>query len=476
MGHYGHVRNSKDDPALNASPVAVFARRVRSGAFVERRAVGRQPFAISPVATFNAPWAMAFLPGTGVQTNAIVTEKPGGCGWSTSATGAKQPSRARPRSCCRARAGLLDVVAVAAFRGQPARLPDLCRALGQRRQRPGARPRRPRARWHGARIDGLKLLWHDPAGGEGGQFGAIVAFAPDGQSLFLSSGERQRFTPAQSASQPIGKILHLTLDGAPAPGNPWAGRVGAATVTVTDPPEDTEAAKSAPGRSFTWRGPNLTPAETWTLGHRNPYGLAFDPRGPAVGDRNGPSWRRRAQPDPAGAELRLAARVRGENYDGVPIAKPPTRPDLEQAKLWWVPSISPTSLLIYTGDLFPQWKGSGFIGTLTGEGLIRVDSKAIGRERPSNGNAASRIRFVGQGPRRCHLSARGWQKRANVAADSGSGAAITQIIRPAAFAPRLGAVAGLDPAARRLEEVGGPLGQPFELAAWRCMTISAQVR
>ena len=159
------------------------------------------------------------------------------------------------------------------------------------------------------------------------------------KSLFLSSGERQRFTPAQSAGQPIGKILHLTLDGAPAPGNPWAGRVGAATVTVTDPPEDTEAAKSAPGRWFTWRGPNLTPAETWTLGHRNPYGLAFDPRGRLWATEMGPR---------GGDELNLILPGRnygwplvseGENYDGVPIAKPPTRPDLEQAKLWWVPTI-----------------------------------------------------------------------------------------------------------------------------------------
>src|SRR5207253_5562001 len=93
---------------------------------------------------------------------------------------------------------------------------------------------------NGARIVGLTRLWRDPAGGEGGQFGAIVLFAPDGGSLFLTSGERQRFTPAQDPSQPIGKILHLTLDGKPAPDNPWVGRTGASNVLVTDPPEDAE--------------------------------------------------------------------------------------------------------------------------------------------------------------------------------------------------------------------------------------------
>src|SRR5207302_3700857 len=97
-------------------------------------------------------------------------------------------------------------------------------------------------------LQNLQIIWHDPEGGSGGQFGAVIAFAPDGKSLFLTSGERQRFTPAQDPSVPLGKILHLTLDGKPAPGNPMAGRTGSATVTVTDPPRDTEAAKNARGR------------------------------------------------------------------------------------------------------------------------------------------------------------------------------------------------------------------------------------
>ena len=70
---------------------------------------------------------------------------------------------------------------------------------------------------------------------------------PDGHSLFLSPGERQRLTPAQDANQPRGKILHLTLNGQPAAGNPWSNKVGAATTTITSPPENTGAARSAVG-------------------------------------------------------------------------------------------------------------------------------------------------------------------------------------------------------------------------------------
>ena len=82
--------------------------------------------------------------------------------------------------------------------------------------------------------------------GKGGQAGGQVAFSPDGQYLFMTVGDRQRMTPAQDPNQPVGKILRLTLDGKPAPGNPNFGKTGAATIPLIDPPRDTEAAKTAP--------------------------------------------------------------------------------------------------------------------------------------------------------------------------------------------------------------------------------------
>jgi aldose sugar dehydrogenase len=107
--------------------------------------------------------------------------------------------------------------------------------------------------------------------------------------LFLTVGDRQRMTPAQDPNQPLGKILRLTLDGKPAPGNPMAGKVGAATVPVIDPPADTEKAKTAPVvRTYAFPGPNMTPAETWTSGHRTPYGLAFAPDGKLWEVEHGP--------------------------------------------------------------------------------------------------------------------------------------------------------------------------------------------
>ena len=106
-----------------------------------------------------------------------------------------------------------------------------------------------------ARLEGLRL-WRQMPKGKGGQEGAQIAFAPDGNSLFLTVGDRQRFTPAQDINQPEGKILHLTLDGKPAADNPYAGKTGAATIPLIDPAADTEKAKTAPVVStYTFTGP-----------------------------------------------------------------------------------------------------------------------------------------------------------------------------------------------------------------------------
>lgn len=356
---------------------------------------GGRPFVSTPVATFNSPWAMAFLPGT---TMGIVTEKTGHIWLIDVRGGTKHSVSGAPRVVVSDQGGLLDVALSPTFAtddlvyltyAEPSPNGGSGLALARARLR-----RAP----SGSALQGLTVLWRDPAGGEGGQFGSIIAFAPDGKSLFLSSGERQRFTPAQDPNQPLGKILHLTLDGRPAPDNPWFGRIGSPSVKITDPPSDTEAALHASGRTVKWPGPNLTPAETWTLGHRNPYGLTFDVDGRLWETEMGPR---------GGDELNLIIKGKnygwplvseGENYDGNPIAKPASRPDLEPAKLFWVPSVSPTNLLIYSGKLFPKWKGNGFIGSLSGQSLIRITFNGNSAQKANRWNMGNRIRWVGEGP------------------------------------------------------------------------------
>lgn len=380
---------------MQAALVLLVAACGSSTATTAQTGGGSDAFSIQPIATFESPWAMAFLPGS---TRALVTEVPGRLWLVDTGSGEKQPVSGVPAVVSGGQGGLLDVVVSPSYNrdqlvyltySEPSTSGGSGLALARAKLIRGDRS---------AKLDGLRVIWRDPGGGRGGQFGAIIAFAPDGKSLFLSSGERQRFTPAQDPSSPLGKILHLTLDGKPAPGNPWAGRSGAATLTITDPPADTAAARTAPGRRVNWPGPNLIPAETWTLGHRNPYGLAFDASGRLWEVEMGPR---------GGDELNLIVRGKnygwplvseGRNYDGVPIPSHSTRPGFEPPKLFWNPVISPTSLMIYSGKLFPQWKGSGFIGGLSGKCLVRVTFNGDSAAKAERWDMGARVRFVGEGP------------------------------------------------------------------------------
>jgi glucose/arabinose dehydrogenase len=352
-------------------------------------------FKVEEIATFDSPWAIAFLPGS---TTALVTDQPGRIWLIDVTNGQKQPVAGAPPAVVSSQGGLLDIAPSPRFASDA----QVYLTFSQASPNGGSGLALARAtliRSGGsARLDGLHVLWRDPAGGRGGQFGARIAFAPDGQSLFLSTGERQRFTPAQDPSQPLGKILHLTLDGKPAPDNPMAGRTGAATVEVTDPPKDTQAAKSAPERKITWPGPNLTPAETWTSGHRNPYGLMFAPDGRLWETEMGPR---------GGDELNLIVKGRnygwpvvsdGKNYDGVPIPDHATHPQFEPPKTFWDPSVSPGGLLIYTGDRFPEWKGDALIPALSGESLIRVDIDGDKAKKADEWPMGARLRGIAQGP------------------------------------------------------------------------------
>lgn len=354
-----------------------------------------RPFTVTPVATFDTPWAVAFLPGS---TTALVTEKPGHLWLVDVASGDKSEVSGVPPVLFEGQGGLLDVAVDPQFAAdnfiyltysKPDGNGGSSLALAKAKLVRGS---------GGASLQGLNVIWQDPQGGQGGQVGGRIAFAPDGKSLFLTSGERQRFTPAQDINEPLGKVLHLTLDGKPAPGNPLAGQVGAQTTMITDPPPDSEAAKKAAETPFHWTTPNLTPAETWSVGHRTPYGLAFAP--------DGRLWEAEAGPK-GGDELNLIEKGKnygwplvsyGDNYNGVPIPRPDTRPDLVPPKVWWTPTITPGGLLIYTGDKFPQWKGDALIPGLNGQALIRVHldgDKATKADRWDMGN---RMRGIAQAP------------------------------------------------------------------------------
>ncbi len=340
-----------------------------------------QPFTMTKVAEFNLPWRIAFLP----DGRMLITEKVGPV-WLVTQQGTKMPVLNVPKALSQGQGGMLGIYLSpnyasdhnvyltysepgdSAAAGSSLALARAKLAIGDT----------------SASLDGLQVIWRDGARGRGGQFGAAVAFSPDKKFLFLTVGDRQRMTPAQDPNSPLGKILRLTLDGKPAPGNPQAGKTGAPTLDIINPPRNTEIAKTAATvYTYTFPGPNLTPSETWTMGHRTPYGLAFSPDGRLWELEHGPR---------GGDELNLIEPGKNYgwplvsyavNYDGVAIPSPDTRPDLAKPVIYWTPVIAPGNLVFYNGSMFPNWKGSALIGGLMTKTLSRITFDGKGGATPA---------------------------------------------------------------------------------------------
>ena len=220
---------------------------------------------------------------------------------------------------------------------------------------------------NGGRLENLEILWrHVPKVTGRGHFGHRVVFGPDGY-LWISSGDRQKFDPAQDMEANLGKVLRLNDDGSIPTDNPFFGRGG-----VT--------------------------AEIWSLGHRNQLGLAFD--------QSGQLWDVEMGPE-GGDELNLVQREanygypivsNGDHYDGTPIPDHDTRPDFSAPAVFWNPVISPSSLVFYSGNEFPQWQGDAFIGGLSSESLVRIEFDGESAREAERFDMGRRIRAVEQGP------------------------------------------------------------------------------
>ena len=353
------------------------------------------PFNMTQVATFNLPWRIAFLP----DGRMLITEKVGAL-WLVTQQGEKTQVANAPAVLHQGQGGMLGVYLSPRYAtdrniyltyaepGEPG-TSGLALARARLSEKPGA-----------ASLEGLEVIWRQMPKGRGGQFGAAIAFSPDGQYLFLSVGDRQRMTPAQDPDQAIGKILRLTLDGKPAPGNPNAGKTGAATVSLIAPPRDTEVAKSAPEVStYTFPGPNVHPSEIWSTGHRTPYGLAFAPDGRLWEVEHGPRGGDELNLIEPGKNYGWPIVSNSTNYNGVPIPAHDTRPDLAKPVIYWTPIIAPGSLTFYNGKMFASWQGSALMGGMATQSLNRItfDGKG-GAATAERWSVGQRVRDVAVAP------------------------------------------------------------------------------
>ena len=374
---------------LIASPAAA---QINAG---EQAPTADLPFTVTRVADFNLPWRMAFLP----DGRMLITEKGGRLFIATQA-GDKTEVSGVPAVQFAGQNGLLGVYLTPGYAqdhriyltySEPGEDPATSSlALARATLNPdGGAPS----------LDDLEVIWRDPIKGKGGQVGAAIAFSPDNQYLYLTVGDRQRFTTAQDPNQPAGKILRLTLDGQPAPGNPRAGQTGAGSVDVIDPPKNTEAAKTAPVTyTYTFSGPNRTPSETWSIGHRTPYGLAFAPDGRLWEMEHGPRGGDELNLIEPGKNYGWPLASYSTNYDGTPIPSPDTRPDLVKPVIYWTPVVAPGNLMFYSGDMFPEWKGSAFVSGMETMSLNRIVVDGDTARPAERWPVSFRVRDVEQAP------------------------------------------------------------------------------
>ncbi len=361
----------------------------------EKKPEAQLPFKMTRTSTFALPWRIAFLP----DGRMLVTEKVGPI-WLVSAEGEKiAPLAGTPAVYWQGQTGMLGIYLSPTFStdervyltyvepGEYGGGVTLARA----KLNVGRSPR----------LLDLEVLWRQLPKGKGGHPGGQVVFSPDGKYLFLSVGDRQRMAPAQDLSQPVGKVLRLTLDGKPAPGNPFEGKAGSATIPLFDPPSDTEATKNAkPVSTYTFADGNKTPSEVWAYGFRAAYGLAFTANGELWEVEHGPR---------GGDELNLIQKGKnygwpvvsyGMNYNEKPIPSHDTKSEFTKPVLYWNPVIAPGNLMVYRGKkTFPQWDGNGFVSGLGTHSLSRIifDGKG-GAKAGERWDIGTRIRDVEQAP------------------------------------------------------------------------------
>ena len=342
---------------LIATPA--FAAPENAGA---TKATSKLPFQAQTIARFNLPWAIALIDADRL----LVTTKPGKLFVVDRRGGDPVEVTGIPDVAYGGQNGLLDVALAPDFADS--------RRIYLTYVEPGdggsslalARATLDEADGK-AQLGGFEVLWRQLPKGKGGQPGGIIAFSPDGQLLFLTVGDRMRPATAQDPDLELGKLLRLTLDGKPAPGNPWAGEGGAR-------------------------------AATWTTGHRNGYGLAFASDGRLWLHEMGPKGGDELNLIEPGKNYGWADVSYGDNYDGSPIPKPPTRPEFQEPALYWDPVIAPAGLAFYEGELFPAWKGSALIGGLKTQSLSRVTIDGTTAHEDERFAMGDRIRDVAVAP------------------------------------------------------------------------------
>ena len=349
--------------SLAALPLILMACSSQNAPGQNSAAPTDKPFKTSIVADFDSPWAMTFLP----DGRALITEKAGEMVLFDPKNGTKIPVGGIPKVDSAGQGALMDVVlhpqfaqnkvVYFSFSERGAGGKGVALATGVFDQASDGT----------TKLDGVKTIFRATPYVDGdGHYSGRIAFSPDGRHLFFTNGERQKFDPAQDPKATLGKVLRLNLDGTPAEGNPLTAN-------------------------------GFHPA-VWSYGHRNLLGIAFDKDGRLWEQEMGPKGGDEVNLIRPGLNYGYPKASNGDHYDGTPIPDHSHHDGFEAPKVSWNPVISPAGLLYYSGELFPQWKNSLFMGGLSSKALVRVTLDGDNASKADQWGMGARIREVEQGP------------------------------------------------------------------------------
>ncbi len=330
------------------------------------------PFEAEAITSFDEPWAMAILPGGRL----LVTEKKGNL-FIVSEDGRKGVLRWVPDVDYGGQGGLGDVALHPDFaRNNLVYLSYVEPGVGDTRGAAVARATLELNERGGGTLSSFEVVWRQyPKLVGRGHYGHRIAFDDDGY-LWISSGDRQKFTPAQDMQSNVGKILRLNDDGSVPDDNPFVDYL------KENPLADDEGVYG----------------EIWSLGHRNPLGMAFDLDGQLWAIEMGPA---------GGDELNLIVRggnygypvvSNGDHYDRREIPDHDTRPEFDEPAIWWTPVISPGDLMVYRGKLFPEWRGHALAAGLSSRAIVRIELDGDAAREVERYPMGARIRSVAEAP------------------------------------------------------------------------------
>ncbi len=320
-------------------------------------------FTTTEMAEFNSPWAMTFLP----DGRLLVTEMAGTLHLYDPASDKTGNISGVPEVVHVAQGGLGDVVLHPEYATNSLVYISYVESGEGGLGAVVARAHLALNDSGGGTLEDLDVVWRQtPKKSGDGHFGYRIAF-DDAGMLWISSSERKEFDPAQDMNTNLGKIVRLNDDGSVPADNPFTDQGDVA-------------------------------AQVWSLGHRNILGLAFAADGKLWAHEMGPKGGDELNLIEKGANYGYPLVSNGNHYDDTPIPDHDTRPEFRAPVITWTPVISPAGFIIYDGNSFPQWKGSGFIGGLSSKALVRVEFDGNTAHEAERFDMQRRIREVEQGP------------------------------------------------------------------------------